>query len=210
MNLEWEEGKNQKEKQKEEVSSNSGNLDLTKEQMQKILDDIRAEYPDDIIQPLILKGITNKSNRFYVLKAITIENISEVEDLIAKFEEEEFKNAKASAKKQWLIGKKKENKNISEDNLTEDQANELKVFIDDYIKKNANKIGKRVNEYVVNVIGVLYPKDHAKKVTNKKIPYGDLVMIASSIQVLSGWSEIELDLEAYSDQELSDIYEDLE
>jgi hypothetical protein len=185
------------------------NIDLTKDQMKLVLEKTKRAYPDDMLQPLILKGVTAKSNRFYILKAITMQDMSQIEDLMSTFEEEEIKSVKASARKEWFRSKAKDGITVDEDKLNEDQINDLKVFIDEFIKENAGSIGKRVNEYVVNVVGVVFPKDHGKRVTSKKIPYGDLVMISSSAQVFSGWSEIELDLEAYSDKEIDDIYEGL-
>lgn len=213
MGLTWkeEESKEEGSEKKEQVriSDPEKNVDLTKEQMKTVLEKMKAEYPDDLLQPLILKGVNAKSNRFYVLKAITMQDMGQIEDLMSTFEEEEIKNVKASAKKAWLRQREEDGKPVDEDKMNEDQANELKLFIDDFIRQNSGSIGKRVNEYVVNVVGVVFPKDHAKKVTSKKIPYGDLVMVSSSAQVFSGWSEIELDLEAYSEKEIEEIYDGL-
>lgn len=212
MSLSWKEENKEsgtEVKEKVKVSDPEKNIDLTKEQMKTIMEKMRSEYPDDLLQPLILKGVNAKSNRFYVLKAITMQDMGQIEDLMSTFEEEEIKSVKASAKKAWLRQREEDGKPVDEDKMNEDQANELKLFIDDFIRQNSGSIGKRVNEYVVNVVGVVFPKDHAKKVTSKKIPYGDLVMVSSSAQVFSGWSEIELDLEAYSEKEIEEIYDGL-
>jgi hypothetical protein len=214
MSLKWKEGEETVGEAGEKVNTSvnsepDGNINLTKEQMKVIMDKFRRENPDDMLQPLILKGVTAKSNRFYILKAITMQDMGQIEDLMSTFEEEELKSVKASARKEWFRLKAKDGLNLDEDKLNEDQANDLKLFIDEFIKNNAGSIGKRVNEYVVNVVGVIFPKDHAKKVTSKKIPYGDLVMISSSAQVFSGWSDVEMDLEAYSDSEIEQIYDDL-
>ena len=212
MSLSWKEENKEsgtEVKEKVKVSDPEKNIDLSKEQMKTIMEKMRSEYPDDLLQPLILKGVNAKSNRFYVLKAITMQDMGQIEDLMSTFEEEEIKSVKASAKKAWLRQREEDGKPVDEDKMNEDQANELKLFIDDFIRQNSGSIGKRVNEYVVNVVGVVFPKDHAKKVTSKKIPYGDLVMVSSSAQVFSGWSEIELDLEAYSEKEIEEIYDGL-
>jgi hypothetical protein len=213
MNLSWKEDDKAEDgspvKEPTKVSNPEKNIDLTKDQMKIIMEKMKAEYPDDLLQPLILKGVNAKSNRFYVLKAITMQDMSQIEDLMGTFEDEEVKNVKASAKKAWLRQREEDGKPVDEDKMNEDQANELRLFIDDFIKQNSGAIGKRVNEYVVNVVGVVFPKDHAKTVTSKRIPYGDLVMISSSAQVFSGWSEIELDLEAYSEKEIEEIYDGL-
>lgn len=213
MSLSWKEEETASEgspvKEAVKVSNPEKNIDLTKDQMKSTMEKLKAEYPDDLLQPLILKGVNAKSNRFYVLKAITMQDMGQIEDLMSTFEDEEIKSVKVSAKKAWLRQREEDGKPVDEDKMNEDQANELRLFIDDFIKQNAGSIGKRVNEYVVNVVGVVFPKDHAKTVTSKKIPYGDLVMVSSSAQVFSGWSEIELDLEAYSEKEVEELYDGL-
>lgn len=193
-----------------DLNQTQENMNLSKEQMKEVIRKVKEEYPDDLLQPLILKGVTAKANRFYVLRAITLEDMGEIEDLMATFEEEELKSVKASARKEFIRGRAKDNKPVDEDNLTEDQANELRAFVDDYVKGNIGAITKRVNELVVNVLGVRFPKDHAKKVASRKIPYGDVVMVSSAAQVFSGWSEVEMDVEAYSDNQIEELYEGIQ
>lgn len=194
-----------------DLNQDKENMNLTKEEMRAIIKRVKDKYPDDLIQPLILKGVTNTANRFYVLRAITLADMGEIEDLMATFEEQELKTVKTSAKAEWQRLRKRENKPIEDiNNLTEDQANELKSYIDEYVRGNIPQISKRVNEMVVNVVGVRFPETHAKKVSSRMVPYGDVVMVASSVQVFSGWSEIETDIEAYNDADLDQAYEGLE
>lgn len=186
------------------------NANLSKEQMKELVRKAKEEKPNDLIQPLILKGVTASANRFYILRAITMQDMAEVEDLMATFEEQQLKTARTSAKQEWLRNRKKEGKTADENSLTEDQKAELKAYIDDFVKKSIPHIAKRVNELVVNVVGVVFPKTHAKKVSSGNIPYGDVVMVSSAVQVFSGWSEVEMDIEAYTDQDLDEAYQDIE
>ena len=183
------------------------NINLTKEQIQAKIAEYEERYPEDLLQPLILKGVAPGKNRVYILRAITMSDMQKVEDAMRVVEDEEIKEARDSGRKEWFSQQKKEGKNFkSEEDLSKDDLDKLEFFVSNWIDENSNNIGKRVNEIVVNMLGVVFPEDHSKKVSERKIPYGDLVLIASSIQVHSGWSDIETNVEAYNEKELEELY----
>lgn len=183
------------------------NINLTKEQIKAKVSEYEDKYPDDLLQPLILKGVAPGKNRVYILRAITMSDMQKVEDTMRSVEEEEIKEARESGKREWFADQKKEGKTFkTEEDLSKEDLDKLELFTEQWVSSNANNIGKKVNEIVVNILGVVFPEDHSKKVTERKVPYGDIVMISSSIQVHSGWSDIETDVEAYNEQELEDLY----
>lgn len=214
MNLEWkEDGNKSSEESIGEISQVQSkrkppeNINLTKEQIKAKVFEYEDKYPEDLLQPLILKGVAPGKNRIYILRAITMSDMQKVEDTMRTVEEEEIKEARESGKREWFSEQAKEGKTFkSEEDLGKEDLDKLEVFMEQWIASNANNIGKKVNEIVVNILGVVFPEDHAKKVTDRKVPYGDIVMISSSIQVHSGWSDIETDVEAYNEQELEDLY----
>jgi hypothetical protein len=209
----WESEKEKSRKPDEAASADQekknipDNINLTKEQIQAKLAEYEKKYPDDLLQPLILKGVAPGKNRVYILRAITMSDMQKVEDAMRTVEEEEIREARESGKREWFALQRKEGKNFkSEEDLPKDELEKLELFVENWVEQNANNIGKRVNEIVVNMMGVVFPENHSKKVLERKVPYGDLVLIASSIQVHSGWSDIETNVEAYDEKELEELY----
>lgn len=209
----WESEKDKAKSQEEVSSANEerkkapDNVNLTKEQIQAKVAEYEKKYPEDLLQPLILKGVAPGKNRVYILRAITMSDMQKVEDAMRVVEDEEIKEARESGKKEWFSQQRKEGKNFkSEEDLSKDELEKLEFFVENWVNENANNIGKRVNEIVVNMMGVVFPEDHSKKVSERRVPYGDVVLIASSIQVHSGWSDIETNVEAYDEKELEELY----
>jgi len=184
-----------KPKRKKQVNKN-----LSPEQMRELLVKYEEEHPDDDLEPFIVKSTNKGGNRFYITKAITMEETDKIDELFAVFQEEELEKEKQKAKEEY-----KKSNNIKEDIPTEKQE-ELDSFIRNYLDLGAARLISRVNDKVVNIIGVVFPDSYKDRVMNNKVPAGDIQNLSMAIQVLSGWSSVSTDIDVYEQQE--DKYDD--
>lgn len=201
----------EKEKKGEKKTIGLGNSNLTTEEMKQKKKEYEEKEGQELF-PVIVNGMTKGKNRFYLIKPISVGDMENYDEMVSILQEEEVKSAKALAKKKWLI---KEGISVREDDkysLNEKQITSMQEFIDSFIRNSGNTIMKKITDKAACIIGVVFPEEFSRKM--QQVGYGDISLVASAIQVASGWSELALDIDAYEEmennaEEDNDEYKDL-
>jgi len=171
------------------------NENLTIEEMKKLRNQYTRDNPEDIVQPIIIPTLPAGSTRFYIIKALTMPDMDKMNEIFALFLQEEVTKVKDGATKAWKesIGLK------DSDAIPETKMSELETYQATALVAADETITKRANDRAVNMTGVLWPEDHNETLGRNQVPSGDVHNIASCIQIASGWSQSESDIEVYED-----------
>ena len=174
------------------------NKNLTPEQMEIILKEYEDNDEYEDVEPFIIKSTRKGGGRFYIIRSILLEDASKIDDMFAVFHEEELTIETNKAKNKWMADNK-----IQEDAITVEKREEMNAHVDSYLNKIANKLLTRVNDKVINILGVVFPDNHKNKIMSNRIAIGDVQALAMSIQVLSGWSGVSNDIDVFRETEFN-------
>lgn len=193
-----EESKESTESNKEEKEGKKKrfvNQNLEPSEMKKILQKFENDerYLDDYVAPFIISTMPPGSNRFYVIKGMNMDDMEEMEEIFMTLYENEVEKVKERAAKDW----RKEKKYKEDDAIDEDEIPEMEQYMNEQAALHHQGISSRANDKAVNMIAVLYPEDHKKKVGSNKVPAGDMRLISESVQIASGWSHTDHSIDVY-------------
>jgi len=196
MDLEWEENDKSVDKTTKKATK-FVNRNLTPDQMRETLDKYEAKYPAYDLEPLIIKGLRKNKSRFYIIRSLTGNDDEKLDDLISMYETKEITQYRAKAKDLWF----KENEKDKDTALSNEDISTMEEYVSNFLKYNGDAISKKINNIVMNKIAVIFPESHSDDISNVIVPPGDIVLLASSVQVLSGWSEVNYDIDVYQKEE---------
>ena len=180
------------------------NENLTEVKMNDLLDKYQSEHSHIEVIPLVFSGLKKGANRFYLCRALTLEDMNELNDLMSIFLEEEGIRMARAAKKQWLRVKKIEDEDYVP--TTDEEKAEFEEFKVEYMGRRIQAMESTAYDCAINSVGVLFPEDHRKNVANRRggAYVGDISNISIYIRAASGWSRVDEDIETYWDSEEDD------
>lgn len=180
------------------------NQGLTVDEMRALETKYAAKYPGDIIQPFIIKTTRVSANRFYIIRAIPLGEQDKIDELFLILKDEEEKALRKKGSDDW----KRVNKIPKDDDVPEDKKDEHDAYVNQFMDANIVRTHQIINFMVMNALGVVFPEDHKEKILDKKVPGGDVPNIGMAVQVISGYSDVETDIEVYNQREVEAAFEE--
>lgn len=190
------------DKQQDEVIQDVNPLDgvdiidnngLSAERMKELVQQQRTIYPGESIEPIVF-GSLNDNSRFYVIKSISMEDMETIDKIFEVLQKEQVVKQTNKARQEYC-----EIHKLDADEIPDTHEDGLKTHIEGYLELKSASVLQTVNDTAINMVCVVWPPSHKELVQANKAHMGDVISIALSAQVLSGWSSISTDIDSYAE-----------
>lgn len=170
------------------------NTGLTPAEMKSILKEQKLAFPGESVEPIVFNSL-NKNSRFYVIKSISMSDMERIDKIFEVLQKEQVNKYTYDAKIEFCT-----KFDIDVDNIPDSQEGPLRSYVDAYLELKATAILQTVNDTSINMVCVVWPPSHIDLVKANKAHMGDVISIALSAQILSGWSAMSNDIDSYVEQ----------
>jgi hypothetical protein len=174
------------------------NAGLEPKEMKAIYNEQKAKYPRLEVLPMIIKGITPKHTRFYVVRALAQSEVPKLQELFARLQDKEVEIFRSKLRDEFLADLNKNAKDPIKE-IPEDRVAEFELLANTqwFDEEHLTTILNIINQIGMNMMAVCYPPNHRERVQADLVPPGDVDILAKGASSLSGWSQVRTDIAVY-------------
>lgn len=181
--------------EQEQVSKKKQNWNMTPDEIKAKVEFYDQKFPNAVVRPIIQRSNPPGSNRVFIVKSLSMKEMRQVEEIFAEIFKNESDLRKNKIIKEFMLAGGFKDKEPNDLPLPEqERLNELVMY---KMREMHSKLMTDANDRAINMVAVAWPEDHKDDVSNEDAFPGDIETIAVTVQVISGYSRAETDVEVY-------------
>lgn len=171
------------------------NWNMTPDEIKAKVEFFDQKFPNSVIRPIIQRSSPPGSNRVFIVKSLSMKEMRQVEETFADL----FKNESELRRNKLIKSFMTENgfKDKEPDDLPIPEQERLNEMVMYRMREMHSKLMTDANDRAINMVAVAWPEDHKDDVSSEDALPGDIETIAVTVQVISGYSRAETDVEVY-------------